>query len=546
MMDDVEEDAFGRSLSRAMKSTISSNALGDDFAVKFLNGVCSAKRRRKRGRRLTTAVVLAALAGVSFAAVRSVVCKTQSQLSERNEKMNYSIGEQGFSNTAVLAAAALSAMTVGAAPEGIETKIDSPNGYHVETQAAAVGDDMWLLSAETPTLVSLAGTGIRGRKVVWTDGVVSFHGNPVKVLGREGLALSASVETHTNRLGSAVRFRRSAFSRRIPISFASSGVDLENAFPVFVRLSESAPSGFRYADSPRNSICFADANDNVLPFEVDTWDETGVSSFWVGVGSLCEDSVIYFYYGADPSEVPVLEPSDVWKNAAYHTVLHMNEGLAELPDSAGGGLRAAITNVSPVVTVVDGPTGHAVSHANAYQMEGFHSETGVSADLFSVSVWYHYPNRIWWEGGAYPLRHGVFNSGSWYLQYEKDNSTKMDFVYAPEGWSPYKTTVATKSIKTDWNFVQMVYDNGAVKVYVNDLESPYFDISKTLPPALTRPLKIGEGNEKAAASTDETRIRTVASSIAWSRAEYLTVSDPLFAVLGGPERCAKGLVICFR
>lgn len=133
MTDRDEDDVFGRSLSRAMKATISNDALCDDFADRLLSDVRSSRRRRTRGRRLTVAAVLAALVGVSFAAVRvfdgagraaaetasvsaDAAAEDISTLQNGETDMNQASVGSWVRGKTLVAAASLSAMTVGATP----------------------------------------------------------------------------------------------------------------------------------------------------------------------------------------------------------------------------------------------------------------------------------------------------------------------------------------------------------------------------------------------------------------------------------------------
>jgi len=141
MTDQNEEDIFGLSLSRAMKATISPDALGDEFAERILAGVRSSRRRRARRRRLGTAAVMAVLAGVSFAAVRAFMdgafstgsppvasdgnadvasmvesnSETYSETQKGNNEMKLASGTRGIAAASMMAAAML-ATSAGAAP----------------------------------------------------------------------------------------------------------------------------------------------------------------------------------------------------------------------------------------------------------------------------------------------------------------------------------------------------------------------------------------------------------------------------------------------
>ena len=97
-------------------------------------------------------------------------------------------------------------------------------------------------------------------------------------------------------------------------------------FPALVRLSQKL-NGFRYnkcADGA--SLRFADANGNLIPHEIDTWDASGTSLVWVKIPLLKKDTVITCYYGYRGSgEPPAVNGSDVWKGNGYVAVWHLGD-----------------------------------------------------------------------------------------------------------------------------------------------------------------------------------------------------------------------------
>ena len=60
------------------------------------------------------------------------------------------------------------------------------------------------------------------------------------------------------------------------------GAELEN-FPVLVRLSPQTVDGFYYGTckADGSDVVFVDANGEPLPYQLDTWNPSGESLFWV-------------------------------------------------------------------------------------------------------------------------------------------------------------------------------------------------------------------------------------------------------------------------
>ena len=96
-------------------------------------------------------------------------------------------------------------------------------------------------------------------------------------------------------------------------------------FPVLVKISQGSPSGFSYADclTPNGGdLRFADANDNLLASEIDTWNSNGVSLVWVKVPTLTSSTKITAYYGCE--NVPAVDSASVWANG-YVGVWHLGD-----------------------------------------------------------------------------------------------------------------------------------------------------------------------------------------------------------------------------
>ena len=62
--------------------------------------------------------------------------------------------------------------------------------------------------------------------------------------------------------------------------------------PVPIRISETAIEGFHYADVTETGFEFVDADGNILPWELDTWDTEGESVVWVKVPSYSDGATI--------------------------------------------------------------------------------------------------------------------------------------------------------------------------------------------------------------------------------------------------------------
>ena len=103
-----------------------------------------------------------------------------------------------------------------------------------------------------------------------------MHTRRLRILAAVALALPSH----------AMALDASPFDFRVPIAVSGyAGAAPLTNFPVLVALSADAPAGFRYSDcaADGSDLRFADADGNLLPHEVDTWNAAGESLVWVGL-----------------------------------------------------------------------------------------------------------------------------------------------------------------------------------------------------------------------------------------------------------------------
>ena len=134
----------------------------------------------------------------------------------------------------------------------------------------------------------------------------------------------------------------------ITVTGVPSGVTLAD-FPLLVRLSESAISGFSYQDfqgTGGSDLRFETADGTGLAYEVDTWNENGESLVWVKVPQLSRGDVITMRFGSASPDAN--DPTAVWAN--YVAVYHGNDltcatggdyPASPLPETGGYTLSSA-------------------------------------------------------------------------------------------------------------------------------------------------------------------------------------------------------------
>lgn len=196
-----------------------------------------------------------------------------------------------------------------------------------------------------------------------------------------------------------------------------SGTETLTGFPALVRLSASNDAyGFSYSDcmNGKDDLWFTDSDGNLIPHDVDTWNETGDSYVWVRIPSLSTGVKIVMHWGATRTAEQTCTPADTW--AGYVGVWHMNEtGTTDEPDATANNLSAApvlgsggnSTSIDTATgqigagrTVTQGTmlkvTGHSVSDAKAFTISGWVKRTGTGS-YPRIFVGNTDSNRTQWE-----------------------------------------------------------------------------------------------------------------------------------------------------
>ena len=341
--------------------------------------------------------------------------------------------------------------------------------------------------------------------------------NAKPLLAAASLALAAAPASATD-----------AFSVDYAVSGYEGTATLEN-FPVLVRLSEGAPSGFSYDDckADGSDVHFQDADGGELAFDVDVWDPDGESLVWVKLPAMAAGTAFSMRYGGETA-FSDNAPESVW--SAYGGVWHMNESAATQTDRTGNGLDAAAAG-GVVVTLADGPVGTAVSKSGAMQTADFFAagrDYTVPSRSYTVSGWYKWPD---WSAtaNANPLQKGTWEADSWYLQHKtgQSYSATKHLIMVYKGTVDDARRFAVPDCRENWNHLAVVYDGSTMKVYLNGDPAPAYSVNRTLSPG-SQPFTIGS----TAGLADETRVLRAAASADWIAADYAAQTSASFLSAG--------------
>ena len=327
------------------------------------------------------------------------------------------------------------------------------------------------------------------------------------------------------------------------LSFPSApATPLEN-FPVLVRISEGAPSGFSYAECPQaGCLWFVDDEDVPLPSEVDTWNPSGESLVWVSVPSLSSATTIMMRWAKRPRQASFLPPpSTVWSLAGYNAVWHFNGSAAE----SVNGLAIAITKGTPTYegsATYPGPLGKTIwldgTSAIRYAPDPAWTTLGAGSAL-TLTCWSRDTNSavnygrmissmsIWSNPAGYEL---TLQNSRTIVTVGSANSSQM------------QATISTAS-NAAWQHFAATYTNTTAALYANGslVKSGTLNAVVTPTEHLVIGWKGGDGSQDTTATAwtggiDEVRIRRATSSAAWIAEEYKTETMANYVSFGAVRR----------
>lgn len=334
-------------------------------------------------------------------------------------------------------------------------------------------------------------------------------------------------------------------------------------FPVLVRLSEGAPVGFSYADfygEKGSDIVFLDAEGNVIPHEVDTWNAAGTSLIWVKLSTMTNGTSFSMSYRSSTvgKTLAYAENNDVW--ADYTAVWHLGEsfdGTDTVTDSTVNKFDARTTQYSSATTGAIGgarkvSTQSGASDTNGRVFVDLSSDATKMAKMnelgtqFSVSLWIRpdQEDTVW----AYVIgRKANDKDPKWGLQYDWANSSASR---NPNIWRVYTAGAADSQCTKlslnnsanrfpsgSWSRLDLVYDGTTFSMYRNAAD---YAVGKTTYNSTTAVQAgdfafggcAGSGQGSMIGSMDEVRLRKGVTSQEWMSAEYANQTTETFVTAG--------------
>ena len=310
-------------------------------------------------------------------------------------------------------------------------------------------------------------------------------------------------------------------------------------FPVLVRLSEAIPD-FHYSDFqlPRGGdLRFFDSHGDLIPHEIDTWNENGESLVLVRVPSLDTHTWITARYGCP--EVPLgFAAKKVWSNG-YVGVWHLGESALPLKESSWVTTDFTSSVGSGIVFASPGAVGGSVDFGESgnsrkliaqdhYKLDGF-TECTIEAWTFLNSQW---RNATSVYKGLLGKRTAMNNQVSYFLY---DSGTRTTFITSTTGSNRFEAP-SNMSVYPDadvWTHQAYTFNAGTVAGYKNGVSTGTGTIGAQKLYSGATPLVLGNFDKNETRNypgkVDELRISEVARSAGWMRATYETVMNANFA-----------------
>ena len=322
----------------------------------------------------------------------------------------------------------------------------------------------------------------------------------------------------------------------ITVSGYAGSTTLAN-FPVLVRLAANSPDGFDYAEcaADGSDLRFADANGDLIPHEIDTWNASGESLVWVQVPTLSGTATTFtMYYGTDDvSALPAVTESAVWTGANFNAVWHFSGSSKE----SANGLTPSSSDSSstpPGYTATTFGVGTCFKASNStlgYLVSDTWTTLGTGGTL-TLSTWSKFDGSSANYNRMLSCMSDWAKPAGWELtiqnasvdQITVGSSNKSQFQYTASGVGPGSGNV----------YLTVVFNAGGnTQLYTNGVLATAQSLNQVVKP--TEKLYIGSLNKSANrwnGSLDEIRIHRDAESADWVKACYDTMVSASFLTMG--------------
>ena len=338
----------------------------------------------------------------------------------------------------------------------------------------------------------------------------------------------------------ATQIDETQFGYKVPITVSGyAGEATLTDFPILVTLATDAPAGFGHSLCAAGGadIRFADADGNLVPHEIESWNPSGTSYVWVKVPSLAGTATaLTMYFGADdPSLLPAVAPADVWSQ--YVVVIHGGTSLTNAVGNAAPAVTAGSDKVAGIASpgVAGGGIRKITGNAKGVNVVN-PSSALASSQRFSVSGWFK-RNGNGYENTHILAASRTSKTGTYGFTLKQDGGTYISVTSKnSNNWTSGEYALADQT----WGHVAFTYARGGALASYFD-GNP--DQTKSSPNSNTENTSDGywsfgsyangSDNYGFVGDMDELRIYDGVASADWIKAEHDSMAAPAsFAVLG--------------
>lgn len=289
-------------------------------------------------------------------------------------------------------------------------------------------------------------------------------------------------------------------------------------FPVLLRLPKVVSQNLLSNDG--TDILILDENQNVLPFQVDSFDKDGTTLVWVKPLVLANDTAFVVYYSGKTNIDNA--STDVWND--FTGVWHFSPSdLAadKIIDATGNGLDGVVTNT---IVEYEGPFNTKAIHTSGAIVAPDYDALLTDASKFSMSGWFKLPSQTTGYSTYVSKKTGLSWSDrkGWYLEMSQ-SKTKSNLVYT----NTKQFTIP--DVSENWNYFNVIADGTKVKVFMNGSTGAIASIDYVVQ-ASGKPVSISCSKQVSS----EYRLRNRAMSAAEAALEYATIAEEAFFTYSEP------------
>ncbi|MBQ3811640.1 MAG: hypothetical protein II839_12585, partial [Kiritimatiellae bacterium] len=329
-------------------------------------------------------------------------------------------------------------------------------------------------------------------------------------------------------------------------------------FPVLVRLSETAVSGFHYADCAADGadLVFADADgETAFPREIESWNTNGESLVWVRVPVLTNGFAFAATWGdpATASQPASQTDGSVWRPSGYVGVWHMAESDGAVADSAARGLDAVPSgpDAANACVAVAGPVGNgrqcatnAASSALSYLSVPFRTALNVG-ERFAVSGWFDVSAAQSGDARLFSRKADYADQNGWETLWKPGNNNLIARGASGANIAAYAPSPAFAG--HGWRHVCIVYEGGNTAALWENGVLKKRNTYAAAPLDNGKPLAIGgyamDAGSQLVGSVDECRLLGAVPSAEWIQAEYDTQAGAGFLSFGAVARMPADFIL---